>query len=150
MCQSQSVLNAVPAGSGYGTREKLMKNRLDELKHAASEANVTSEDVVYQKMVDLVVTKGELRYLVPNKAEFEYALVSKLAPCPFCGRKPVLQMKYRDDTEIFQAVITCGNCWGNIFTNCKDRDRARIEVIEKWENRKSPRKKKHVTPQDRE
>jgi hypothetical protein len=76
--------------------------------------------------------------LYPGAFELEVAEHIGIIPqCPFCGRWPLIVIKYNPETDIYGAEIICDAtyCGASMQSNAKSKEAARRQVIENWKKR---------------
>lgn len=76
-----------------------------------------------------------LRMLAPDAVDIAEGMRPTLAPCPFCGRRPVTACGINDRTGIYVAKVLCADCFVTMSSGDRDQAKARERVRARWNDR---------------
>jgi hypothetical protein len=94
---------------------------------------LTPEQLI--SMVSAGVGIGAMQDLEPDNIDRALVLTATLAPCPFCGGRPVTINRLNSATSIHRGIVSCDRCMANVGCNARSRHLARGGAMARWQAR---------------
>lgn len=76
-----------------------------------------------------------LKRLAPDETELRLAMTTELAPCPWCGRTPVIWTEQNDSSGLFVSKIACADCFVSMSCCMETRAQSQARVAHRWARR---------------
>lgn len=73
--------------------------------------------------------------LPPDELELRIAATTALAPCPFCGRHPLMVTEQNETSGLYVAKVFCSDCCVSMSRCMETRGAAQEKVTGRWSKR---------------